>query len=1534
MDNEQHFICPHGHGIYLPPDDVVDVLTSLKLHVYCKAHDDSFGFARIHSRTLSRYVFEKETAILLHETIDIPKIHSDAKGRMHIQSLSDIVILEKAALDGTGRAGGVITLISNQNIKIQGMLNCSTLNEKWCGTICIVADTFVNDGEIECIPNGQINIFCREYINNGTIIPEPIVTKSRILNDAKVNSVNETPLSFADYFISSLHFAAAIDRQSLFHQIGVSFEVRWIPLILSHHLFQQHTDELLRKLSEDLKLSIFSLVEIIRRSLIIDEEMSILQKVQDADNIGLSDFVFAIGHGRVYEVSSEAGLFRFDDFDQFRIPLDTAFPSQANSLDFTVFIKADDDSFDFAPIFPISIISERVDVPRFDARRKRLLRTWRVHQDYFEADRQKLRLYGGGTLVIKCISDIIIRPKIEINGSGAKFDGEGADVRIISHGTVVNEGIISCNGSGVGAGGVIYIVADSFVNQGNIECIPNGQIHIFCREYVNNGTITPDPMITKCEALPTLRAVDTPLSFIDYFLSKLDAASDINRIWFFDEIGMSFQWKWIPLILSNRVLSGQSGSNLLRKLARDLKVPFFAFVEGVRQSMVIDEDRVVLRGALRVDNIKLSDFVFAVGFGELSPKPDIFRFDDFNHFSIPLDAALLPKVNSLNFTLFCKPRDDSFDFAPMTSTILNRYRFTKDTPLTITESVDIPHFDDRFNHSGSLMIKCASDIIIAPQIAINGSMVNPDGAGGDLRIISDGAINNHGNIRCNDKYIQWQDSNLKLPEKAFKHVSDFDQNGILWALGTNFGKEKYQNPAQSGKVSIATSPLYVGKSHVFVGRSQVTFLSTKDTQPRFVSVNFGQYAVKPTAYTLRTCRGYWWREHYLKSWAFQGSKDGEHWVILRKHENEMSLNGNGTSHTWHLDEVQDYYSYFRVWMTGVNGYGSWHLLCSGMEIYGDLRIANDARGGVIYIVADSFVNEGSIECEPSGSIHISCREYMNNGVMSPSPLIIISEGAIIESPIVESVDYLMRKLQTDCNPIRNKDAFLEMFGVRPDFQWIQKIAEHVQLFETSEFRAKKLIDRIADELGFVFFAFLRGLFSCRLALDQQENLILRAAKECHAGNIVPNASGLKSHNYQQTRLEIDWRDQQMKLDIGDYVQTLHGVKGIIKYIESGTPGNEERIGLEMDTWDQVGHDGERYFDCKSGYGMWAVRDEISVHLKVPYDVKLQDVKRLFNEGMYVDMWKVINDTKMEEKEDVSRSNAKCPDTSLCANAIHIGDRIRLFNGRTGIIRWKGTLLSQRHFGVELDVTDSDAHNGTHPKLQKRHFRCALNRGIFVMIKDVQENLGCSSSKWRSHKCSKLKKHRVTLKVNDRVQTLIGGSGTIRYLGNPDFVDDLIFGIELDHQSLNASNGTVNGIRYFECGQGTAQFVVEDSIVKRLTERDNDLVTPNQMKLPQLVALPRMHDKVKLIDGQLGVVKFVGQLDSSADTVIGVHFDHWCPNGNNGSVDGRIYFRCKPGHGYFVGMEHIAHNMGSTISTPIAHLVCLCFVCLSHFDDVL
>ena len=416
--------------------------------------------------------------------------------------------------------------------------------------------------------------------------------------------------------------------------------------------------------------------------------------------------------------------------------------------------------------------------------------------------------------------------------------------------------------------------------------------------------------------------------------------------------------------------------------------------------------------------------------------------------------------------------------------------------------------------------------------------------------------------------------------------------------------------------------------------------------------------------------------------------------------------------------------------------------------------------------------------------------------------------------------------------------------------------------EISDFRAKQVMERFSttnDDSRVALLTFLRGLFCCELSFDEQQNVILKAMSYLKA------RSGMTSAEFRRFLQKKDKKHQ------------ITAAKQEVK---------EQK---EENVLAQTNNEEKQHIACESE------------------EVNLGVILRLLPNLI------VNND-----------AYGCCSDAGL---QIKVEDRIRLFNGRTGIVRWKGTVPRKRtsskfndesdnvqHFGIELDVPDSDAHDG------KQYFHCAENRGVLVTLTEIEENLGVPSAKTDQQIHFILKKQRSVLKINDRVELLFGGRGTVRYLGNPDFVDDLMFGIELDHQSLNASNGTVNGIQYFDCEHGKGLFVGEESIVEQLAER----------ALPRLERIPRMHDKVQLIDGQSGVVKFVGQLDSSADTVIGVNLDHWSPNGNNGSISGKTYFQCKLGHGHFVGMEHIAHNMGSIISTPIAHTVCIYFTLFSMY----
>merc|ERR1712228_905559 len=87
---------------------------------------------------------------------------------------------------------------------------------------------------------------------------------------------------------------------------------------------------------------------------------------------------------------------------------------------------------------------------------------------------------------------------------------------------------------------------------------------------------------------------------------------------------------------------------------------------------------------------------------------------------------------------------------------------------------------------------------------------------------------------------------------SFEYKEDFDRNGIFYALGTNFGKKSYENPAKTGKVTLDSTAMHKGSqpNYEFVGRNK-TLTLTQNEKASFFSVDFGKYGIKPTHYTLR-----------------------------------------------------------------------------------------------------------------------------------------------------------------------------------------------------------------------------------------------------------------------------------------------------------------------------------------------------------------------------------------------------------------------------------------------------------------------------------------------------------------------------------------------------------------------------------------------------------------------------------------------------------------------------------------------------------
>ncbi|KAK7477746.1 hypothetical protein BaRGS_00031034 [Batillaria attramentaria] len=193
---------------------------------------------------------------------------------------------------------------------------------------------------------------------------------------------------------------------------------------------------------------------------------------------------------------------------------------------------------------------------------------------------------------------------------------------------------------------------------------------------------------------------------------------------------------------------------------------------------------------------------------------------------------------------------------------------------------------------------------------------------------------------------------LKEPgaKLTFTHQSDFDDNGLLYWIGTNAKTvTEWVNPAQYGLVVVTSSEgrsLPYGKLEDVLSRETAALnCHTNDDKKAWFAIDLGVWII-PTCYTLRHARGY--GKSALRNWQFQMSRDGMTWTTLYNHENDCSLNEPGSTMTWPLDTDSDEkqgWRHVRILQMGKNASGQTHYLSlSGFEIYGTVTGVCDDIG--------------------------------------------------------------------------------------------------------------------------------------------------------------------------------------------------------------------------------------------------------------------------------------------------------------------------------------------------------------------------------------------------------------------------------------------------------------------------------------------------------------------------------------------------------------------------------------------------------------
>jgi E3 ubiquitin-protein ligase HECTD1 len=140
----------------------------------------------------------------------------------------------------------------------------------------------------------------------------------------------------------------------------------------------------------------------------------------------------------------------------------------------------------------------------------------------------------------------------------------------------------------------------------------------------------------------------------------------------------------------------------------------------------------------------------------------------------------------------------------------------------------------------------------------------------------------------------------------FRYENDFDENGLLYWIGTN-GKTKpeWMNPIAASnliRLNISESSrqqISSGKLEDMIGRSAVACHTNGEDKRVWIVIDLGVYII-PTHYTLRYSKGF--TKTAPRNWALLASRNGgsnnEDWDLLSIHTNDDSLKDFGSSHTW------------------------------------------------------------------------------------------------------------------------------------------------------------------------------------------------------------------------------------------------------------------------------------------------------------------------------------------------------------------------------------------------------------------------------------------------------------------------------------------------------------------------------------------------------------------------------------------------------------------------------------------------------------
>jgi hypothetical protein len=116
------------------------------------------------------------------------------------------------------------------------------------------------------------------------------------------------------------------------------------------------------------------------------------------------------------------------------------------------------------------------------------------------------------------------------------------------------------------------------------------------------------------------------------------------------------------------------------------------------------------------------------------------------------------------------------------------------------------------------------------------------------------------------------------------------------------------------------------------------FFATDNVPNSWVCYDFKNMRINLTHYSIRT--SYNCNFCHLRSWALEGSIDGQSWIEFDRQENNRSLNSQGAIVTFGISSSPDC-RYIRLRQLGKNSNGTNQLVINGIEFFGKVKIPKE-----------------------------------------------------------------------------------------------------------------------------------------------------------------------------------------------------------------------------------------------------------------------------------------------------------------------------------------------------------------------------------------------------------------------------------------------------------------------------------------------------------------------------------------------------------------------------------------------------------------